>query len=156
MTAHQAPPSLGFSRQGHWSGLPFRSPMHESESEVAYSCLPPSDPMDYSLPGFSIHGIFQVRVLEWGAIAFSTPCSKANLLAPGCGDWEYSIYLKGTKKREWATHAQKTELPYDFQERVLKAAFRVRVIGCITVFWWVGGEIIGWYFGNLNHQPSSN
>ena len=29
--AHQAPPSLGFSRQGHWSGLPFPSPMHESE-----------------------------------------------------------------------------------------------------------------------------
>ena len=33
--AHQAPPSLGFSRQEHWSGLPFPSPMHESESEVA-------------------------------------------------------------------------------------------------------------------------
>ena len=31
MAAHQAPPSLGFSRQEHWSGLPFRSPMHESE-----------------------------------------------------------------------------------------------------------------------------
>ena len=36
--AHQAPPSLGFSRQEHWSGLPFPSPMHESESEVAQSC----------------------------------------------------------------------------------------------------------------------
>ena len=32
MTAHQAPPSLGFSRQEHWSGLPFPSPMHESEN----------------------------------------------------------------------------------------------------------------------------
>ena len=31
MAAHQAPPSLGFSRQEHWSGLPFPSPMHESE-----------------------------------------------------------------------------------------------------------------------------
>ena len=31
MAAHQAPPSLGFSRQQHWSGLPFPSPMHESE-----------------------------------------------------------------------------------------------------------------------------
>ena len=37
MAAHQAPPSLGFSRQEHWSGLPFPSPMHESESEVAQS-----------------------------------------------------------------------------------------------------------------------
>ena len=69
--AHQAPPSLGFSRQEHWSGLPFPSPMHESESEVAQSCLTLSDLMDCSLPGFSVHGIFQARVLEWGAIAFS-------------------------------------------------------------------------------------
>ena len=73
MAAHQAPPSLGFSRQEHWSGLPFPSPMHESEneSEVAQSCRTLSDPMDWSLPGSSIHGIFQARVLEWGAIAFS-------------------------------------------------------------------------------------
>ena len=58
--AHQAPPSLGFSRQEHWSGLPFPSPMHESEkwkwsrSVVSDS----SDPMDYSPPGSSVHGIF--------------------------------------------------------------------------------------------------
>ena len=43
----------------------------KSESEVAQSCLTLSDPMDFSLPGSSIHGIFQARVLEWGAIAFS-------------------------------------------------------------------------------------
>ena len=71
--AHQAAPSLGFSRQEHWSGLPFPSPMHEvkSESEVAQLCPTLSNPMDCSLPGSSIHGIFQARVLEWGAIAFS-------------------------------------------------------------------------------------
>ena len=57
-------PSLGFSRQEHWGGLPFPSPMHESEVAL-------SDPMDCSLPGSSIYGIFQARVLEWGAIAFS-------------------------------------------------------------------------------------
>ena len=47
--------------------------MHESENEreVAQSCPTLSNPMDYSLPGSSIHGIFQARVLEWGAIAFS-------------------------------------------------------------------------------------
>ena len=44
----------------------------KSESEVAQSCPTLSDPMDYSLPGSSIHGIFQARVLEWGAIAFSS------------------------------------------------------------------------------------
>ena len=38
---------------------------------VAQSCLTLSDPMDCSLPGSSIHGTFQARVLEWGAIAFS-------------------------------------------------------------------------------------
>ena len=43
----------------------------KSESQVAQSCLTLSDPMDYSLPGSSVHGIFQARVLEWGAIAFS-------------------------------------------------------------------------------------
>ena len=43
----------------------------KSESEVAQSCPTFSDPMDCSLPGPSTHGIFQARVLEWGAIAFS-------------------------------------------------------------------------------------
>ena len=71
MAAHQVPPSLEFSRQEHWSGLPFPFPVHESE--VAQSCLTLSDPMDCSLPDSSVHGIFQARVLEWGAIAFFVP-----------------------------------------------------------------------------------
>ena len=45
----------------------------KSESEVAQSCLTLCYPMDFSLPGSSIHGISQARVLEWGAIAFSSP-----------------------------------------------------------------------------------
>ena len=69
MAAHQAPLSLGFSRQEHWSGLPFPSPMHESE--VAQSCPTLHDPMDCSLPGSSFHRIFQARILERGAIALS-------------------------------------------------------------------------------------
>ena len=43
----------------------------ESESEVTQSCLTLRDPMDCSLLGSSVHGIFQARVPEWGAIAFS-------------------------------------------------------------------------------------
>ena len=43
----------------------------KSESEVAQSCPTLSDPMDCSPPGSFIHGIFQARVLQWGAIAFS-------------------------------------------------------------------------------------
>ena len=69
MAAHQTPLSLGFSSQEHWSGLPFPSPMRESE--VTESCPTLSNPMDCSLPGSSVHGIFQARVLQWGAIAFS-------------------------------------------------------------------------------------
>ena len=43
----------------------------KSESEAAQSCLTFRDPMDCSLPGSSIHGIFQARVVEWGAVTFS-------------------------------------------------------------------------------------
>ena len=121
MAAHKAPLSLRFSRQEHWSGLPFPSPTHESkkwkwsrsvvsdsvrphrrqpirlpcpwdspgkntgvgchfllqlmkvksESEVTQSCPTLSDPMNCSLPGSSVHGIFQTGILEWGAMAFS-------------------------------------------------------------------------------------
>ena len=47
----------------------------KSESEVAQLCPTPSDPVDCSLPGPSVHGIFQARVLEWVAIAFSASSS---------------------------------------------------------------------------------
>ena len=60
-------PSLGFSRQEHWSGLPFllQCMKVKSEREVAQSCPTLSNPMDCSLPGSSVHGTFQARVLEW-------------------------------------------------------------------------------------------
>ena len=61
----------GILRQEHWSGLPLPSPLRESESQVAQSRLTRSDPMECSPPVSSIHGIFQARVLEWLAIAFS-------------------------------------------------------------------------------------
>ena len=72
--AHQAPLSMGFSRREHWSGLPFPSPMYESEkvkvkslSRVRLLVTPWTagyqDPLSM--------GFFQARVLEWGAIAVS-------------------------------------------------------------------------------------
>ena len=67
--AYQAPQSMGFSRQEYWSGLPFLSPLHESE--VAQLCPTLHEPMDCRPPGSSVHGVFQARVVEWGAIAFS-------------------------------------------------------------------------------------
>ena len=118
MAAHQTLLSLGFSRQEHWSGLPLPSPMQESEkwkwsrSVVSNS----SRPMDCSLPGSSIHGIFQARVLEW--VATHTWCqfpgdqpwiSKAIhhyvgiaveiLMLPRL--WLPSIYVLGEQMQEW-------------------------------------------------------
>ena len=61
----------------------------KSESEVSQSCPTPSDPMDSSLPGSSVQGIFQARVLEWGAIAFSENVLSACLM-PGTSQ---ALYL---------------------------------------------------------------
>ena len=63
-TAHQAPPSLAFSKQEHWRGCHFllQCMKVKSESEVAQSCPTLSDPMDCSPPGSSVHGIFQAIV----------------------------------------------------------------------------------------------
>ena len=73
--AHQGPPSLGFSRQEHWTGVGCHFLLQcmkvKRESEVAQSCPIPSNPMACRPPGSSIHGIFQARVLEWGANVFS-------------------------------------------------------------------------------------
>ena len=62
----------------------------KSDSEVAQSCLTLRDPMDCSLPGSSIHGIFQARVLEWGAIAFSDILVHV-LLKPSLKGFEYNL-----------------------------------------------------------------
>ena len=58
----------------------------KSESEVTQSCLTLSNPTDCSLPGSSVHGIFQARVLEWVAIDFSN---------------SHLIYGKGSKNTQW-------------------------------------------------------
>ena len=71
--AHQAP--RPWDSPGKNTGVGFHFLLQcmkvKSESEVAQLCPTLHDPMDCSLPGSSVHGIFQARVLEWGAIAFS-------------------------------------------------------------------------------------
>ena len=54
----------------------------KSKSEVGQSCPTHSDPTDCSHPGSSVHAIFQARVLEWGAIAFSSFLSTSRLFVP--------------------------------------------------------------------------
>ena len=75
MVAHQAPLSLDSPGKNTGVGCQFllQCMKGKSESEVAQSRLTLSDPIDCSPPGSSIHGSFQARVLEWGAIAFSVP-----------------------------------------------------------------------------------
>ena len=65
------------------------------ESEVVQLCPTPSDPMDCSLPGSSVHGIFQARVLEWGAIAFS--CHSMRIYI-----WKF---LEGRPEKAMALHS---------------------------------------------------
>ena len=62
----------------------------KSESQVAQSCLTLSDPLDCSPPGSSVHGVFQARVLEWGAIAFSIPTLEMIIMRPATRS--YLIY----------------------------------------------------------------
>ena len=64
----------------------------KNESEVAQSCPTLSDPMDCSLPDSSVHGIFQARVLEWGAIAFSNTESEKISKERSSGDLQGSIF----------------------------------------------------------------
>ena len=68
----------------------------KSESEVAQSCPTLSDPMDCSLPGSSVHGILQAKVLEWGAIAFS--------VIPATYDIFHILYTRHQPTHRGAVH----------------------------------------------------
>ena len=67
----------------------------ESESEVARWCPTLCDPMDYSLPGSSLHGIFQARILEWVDISFSRRSSQPR-------DWTQVSHIVGKGFTVWA------------------------------------------------------
>ena len=67
----------------------------ESESEVAQSCPTLCDPMDCSLPGSLVHGIFQARILEWAAISFSRGSSQPR-------DWTRVSRIAGRRFTVWA------------------------------------------------------
>ena len=72
----------------------------KSESEVAQSCPTLSDPMDYGPPGSSVHGIFQARVLEWGAICLLVPY-KSFLLPPNINTCTHTFSLSLISRLEW-------------------------------------------------------
>ena len=76
----------------------------ESESEVAQSCPTLCDPMDCSLPGFSVHGILQARVLEWFTISFSRGSSQPR-------DRTWISHIGGRRFNLWATREAHKQSP---------------------------------------------
>ena len=70
----------------------------KSESEVAQSCPTLSDPMNCSLPGSSVHGIFQARVLEWGAITFSMDYIVYGILQARILEWVAYPFSRGSSQ----------------------------------------------------------
>ena len=145
--AHQAPPSLGFSRQEHWSGLPFPSPMHESEKlKWSRSVVSDSyDPMDFSPPGSSVRGNFQARVLEWGAIALLNhkkewnwiSCSDVDEPRASHTEWRKSetekqisctnTYMWSLEKCYWWTYLQARNRDADVETGLVDTAGKERV-----------------------------
>ena len=83
--AYQVLPSMGFSRQEYWRGLPFPSPEDlpdpgiEPGSPALKANALLSDPMDYT-----VHGILQARILEWVAFPFSRSSQPRNLIQVSC------------------------------------------------------------------------
>ena len=77
----------------------------KSESEVAQLCLTLSDPMDCSLPGSSVHGVFQARVLEWVAMALSILGLEdvyCKLSGESNGAWNLEKFCEGClRSRQW-------------------------------------------------------
>ena len=84
----------------------------KSENEVTESCPTLSDPMDCSLPGSSVHGIFQARILEWGAIAWPCP-TEQDPVSPTVSLSQQEAYISLLSlsirgQTEWKLQSQKT------------------------------------------------
>ena len=73
----------------------------KSEREVAQSCPTLHDPMNCSLPGSSVHGIFQARVLEWGAIAFSSQALTGLIIRESSPS--FSLAPRATRVAHWVS-----------------------------------------------------
>ena len=90
----------------------------KGESEVAQSCPTLSHPMDCSLPGSSVHGIFQARVLEWGAIAFSAVPDTDGLKSEVSSEGLMTKGVQGWSAFNFSTsHPSLTNLPSIFHHR---------------------------------------
>ena len=94
----------------------------------------------------------------WTEFGSSPPMfCKANLLTPGCAEGKYSLYLQDDKQGKQAVHAQKTWTLHSFSGKVffLRGHLRwnLQLMDFLLIGW---GEVTGWCFRNLNHQPSGS
>ena len=118
----------------------------KSESEVAQSCPTLSDPMDCSLPGSSIHGIFQARVLEWGAIAFSEN--------PNIGGW-YFFFSKTCMETVFTDFSCLFNIFWTFRTLHLFIYFKILVyflflFFCFFLFFYF--TILYWFYIFLSYN----
>ena len=138
-------PSLEFSREEHWSGLPFPSPVHESEKWKWSSQLSPtlSDPMDCSPPGSSVLGIFQARVLEWGAIALLGRTKAAYslhlILSQYWGRTFWTLYLISHEFNDFPLWLGETDTIFDLYEF---QRFFFLCFFCVPLLSWVTGSFL--------------
>ena len=100
-----------FSWPGKFPQLSYSPQGKESESEVAQSCPTLSGPVDCSLPGSSLHGIFQARILEWVAISFSRASSQPR-------DRTEVSLIGGRRFNLWATRDSKTTTDGDCSHEI--------------------------------------
>ena len=107
--AHQAPPSMGFSRQEYCSGVPLPSPKYRyAAAKSLQSCPTLCDPIDGSPPGSVVPGILQARTLEWVAIAFSPGGASGRQPACQCRKretWVQSVAWENPMQEGMRTHS---------------------------------------------------
>ena len=106
----------------------------KSEIEVTQSCLTLSDPMDCSLPGFSIHGIFQARVLEWGTIAFSLLISTWTEIFERFSMTRIISKKKKKKRKERKEKERKKASKNGFLAGKLEVKYRCHLLYSYSVF----------------------
>ena len=99
------------------------------ESEVFQSCLTLCDPMDYRLPGSSMHRIFQASVLEWAAISFSRGSSWPR-------DWTLVSHTAGTPFTVWATREADRMNPARNQNCVINVQDECNCSVPVVSYWW--------------------
>ena len=114
----------------------------ESESEVTQSCPTLCDPMDYSLSGSSVHGIFQARILEWVAISFSRRSSQPR-------DWTWVSCTVGRRFTIWATREAHWPLVTELKLQVPLIFPEVREVGLKVLILLPPGRFFSWWGSHL-------